>query len=93
MTIRKAISVSGKPSPASEVLTVATKGNVTEPGEHRVFEYGSYRIKWGAVKLIRGAILADRLDVGASADLFLTLIEVYSKSLLVNASLNISITS
>lgn len=38
------------------------------------------------VKLIRGAILADRLDVGASADLFLTLIEVYSKSLLVNAS-------
>ncbi|TDO07473.1 hypothetical protein DFO69_4036 [Bacillus subtilis] len=45
------------------------------------------------VKLIRGAILADRLDVGASADLFLTLIEVYSKSLLVNASLNISITS
>lgn len=44
------------------------------------------------VKLIRGA-LADRLDVGASADLFLTLIEVYSKSLLVNASLNISITS
>nr|WP_223831719.1 lytic polysaccharide monooxygenase [Bacillus swezeyi] len=37
----KAISLSGKTSPASEVLTVKTKENVTEPGEHRVFELGS----------------------------------------------------
>ncbi len=35
----------------------------------------------------RSYSIADRLDIRASADLFLTLIEVYSKSLLVCASL------
>lgn len=35
----------------------------------------------------RSYSIADRLDIRASADLFLTLIEVYSKSLLVYASL------
>ncbi|AEP86896.1 hypothetical protein GYO_2270 [Bacillus spizizenii TU-B-10] len=38
------------------MLTVTTKENVTELGEHRVFEYGSSRIKW-CWKLLRGAIL------------------------------------
>lgn len=34
----------------------------------------------------RSYSIADRLDIRASADLFLTLIEVYSKSLMVYAS-------
>lgn len=51
--MEKAISVSGKSSSVSEVLIVITKENVTEPGEHRVFEYGSSKIKWDAVKLLR----------------------------------------
>lgn len=46
--MEKAVSVS-----VSEVLTVITKKNVTEPGEHRLFEYGSSTIKWEAVKLLR----------------------------------------
>ncbi|MGM0947328.1 MAG: hypothetical protein ACQEWT_00410 [Bacillota bacterium] len=67
----KAISVSGKPILVSKVLTVTTTEDVTEPREYKVFEYGSSRIKWDAVRLLRSYSITDRLDVRASADIFL----------------------
>ncbi|MCY9184092.1 hypothetical protein [Bacillus halotolerans] len=40
------MTISDKPSPASETFAVTTKETVTEPGEHRVFDCGSTRISY-----------------------------------------------
>ncbi|KFI01448.1 hypothetical protein JN25_19680 [Bacillus sp. BSC154] len=52
-----------------------------------MFEYGSFGIKWDAVKLQRELFYCRSVRCSCVCRSFLTVIEVYSRSLLVNASL------